>query len=219
MHQPHLLEAFTLVYDADKRLSAISDKIDVLLSNTNKEPAAPPQPILAELGDKLDKVSQEVQKVAETWKTVPAHSHTRSPPPPSAPANATALAGPTCLDITRNRHIQSQGCFILVEPTSDAIKKTFDGLNVRMLAQKAELAWDSAWNVVKATNIAKDLKLTDKPQVVFKAALRLARGGIRYKLGDHTQATLLSNARLWRSDMQRTRGYNPIAVRSSPLQP
>ncbi|KDN41509.1 hypothetical protein RSAG8_07459, partial [Rhizoctonia solani AG-8 WAC10335] len=62
--------------------------------------------------------------------------------------------------------------------------------------KKAEFAWNSAWDKVKDTDTARNLKLTEKPRVAFKAVIRLARGGVRYELGDRTQAALLSDVRI-----------------------
>ncbi|EUC67706.1 hypothetical protein RSOL_556440, partial [Rhizoctonia solani AG-3 Rhs1AP] len=168
-----LPEAFALASSANPQLVSISDKLDTLLSNLDREPSISPPPALAELGNKLDKVTQDIQNATEIWQTVPARSCARSPPPPSAPANTVAPLGPTQTDLSRNRRIQSQGCFILVEPTSDALRKNFDSLNARVLAQKAELAWDLAWNAIKGMEVALKRKLTNKPKIVFKAAHRL----------------------------------------------
>ncbi|KDN39715.1 hypothetical protein RSAG8_08633, partial [Rhizoctonia solani AG-8 WAC10335] len=190
-----LPEALALTNSTNAQLTSISNKIDTLLA-IDKEPIISPPPAFAELGAKLDKVTQEVQKVTETWQTVPSRSRARSPPPPNTPLNpvhATQM-GPTHAEITRNRRIQSQGCYIMVEPTSTAIKESLDGLNARTLVKKAEIAWDAAWESVKGTDAAKELELTAKPCITFKVALRLARGGIRYELGDHNQAALLSDA-------------------------
>ncbi|CCO33014.1 hypothetical protein RSOLAG1IB_09317 [Rhizoctonia solani AG-1 IB] len=190
-----LPEAFSLVSSANSQLCAITDKLDTLLSNAEKEPASPPTPpVLAELGEKLDKVTQNIQKATESWQSVPQRS--RASPPPNAPPVTPAPAGPTRAEIAKNKRIQSQGRHILVEPNSDTIKKSLDALNARMLVTKAELAWDAAWSAIKDTSVPKALHLTGKPRVVFKAALRLARGGIRYELEDRTQAALLSDARI-----------------------
>ncbi|KAJ1299358.1 hypothetical protein OPQ81_011878 [Rhizoctonia solani] len=189
-----LPEAFSLVCETNSQLSAISDKLDTLLSNP--EPAIPSPPVLAELGEKLDKVTLDIQKAAETWQTVPHRSQTRPPPPAGTPLAANAPVGPSRAEIAKNRRIQSQGCFILVEPNSDAIKSSFDSLSPRTLTTKAEFAWNAAWDAIKNTDAAKALKLADKPRITFKAALRLPRGGIRYELGDRTQAALLSDARI-----------------------
>ncbi|CEL63541.1 hypothetical protein RSOLAG1IB_10842 [Rhizoctonia solani AG-1 IB] len=187
-----LPEAFSLVSSTNSQLSAIADKLDTLLANADREPAAPhTPPVLAELGKKLDIVTQNIQKATESWRTVPAFSCC---PAPSAPPAMAALVGPTRADIAKNKCIQSQGWHILVKPNTDAIKKSLDTLNVCMLVTKEELAWDMAWAAIKDTNVPEALRLTTKPRVVFKAALRLARGGIRYELEDHTQAALLSNA-------------------------
>ncbi|CEL58619.1 hypothetical protein RSOLAG1IB_12163 [Rhizoctonia solani AG-1 IB] len=88
------------------------------------------------------------------------------------------------------------GCYILIEPNSETLGKSFDPLNARALIKKAELAWDVAWTAVEGTDVAKALKLATKPRVAFKTVIRLARGGIRYELGDRTQAALLSNVRI-----------------------
>ncbi|KAJ1300442.1 hypothetical protein OPQ81_005260 [Rhizoctonia solani] len=130
-----------------------------------------PLPALTELGEKLDKVTSDIQKVAEVWQMVPPHSCAWTPSPPSTPLTALAPVGPTHVELSRNRCIQSQGCYILVKPESDGLKTTFDGLNVHTLTKKAELAWDAAWTLIKDTDIAKTMKLTNKPRVTFKAAL------------------------------------------------
>ncbi|KEP45734.1 putative reverse transcriptase from transposon X-element protein [Rhizoctonia solani 123E] len=187
-----LPEAFALVNTTNSQFDAISEKLDALLSKSDKEPDTPSPPALAELGKKLDKVTQNIQNATDIWQTVPTRTRTKSPPP----TNPIGPPGPTRTDISRNRRIQSQGCFILVEPTSEALKKTFDGLTARALAQKAELAWDITWNTIKGTEVALKRKVTEKPRIAFKAALRLARGGIRYELGDRTQAALLSDAQI-----------------------
>ncbi|EUC55337.1 hypothetical protein RSOL_110130 [Rhizoctonia solani AG-3 Rhs1AP] len=191
-----LPEAFGVLYASTKELSIISEKIDKLLLHADELPRTPPQG-LANREEKLDLVLQGIQKATETWQTVPTRSQARTPPPAnSKPGLPTIPAGPTRAEAAKDRRLKSQGCFILVEPTSPAIKESLDKLDARMLVKKAEFAWDTAWDVVKGTHIVKDLKLTEKPRVSFKTALRLARGGIRYELGNRTQAALLSDARL-----------------------
>ncbi|KAJ1309344.1 hypothetical protein OPQ81_006123 [Rhizoctonia solani] len=178
-----LPEAFALVSDTNSQLNAISAKINSLLTNLQTEPAAPTPPAFAELGEKLDKVTSDIQKAAEAWQTVPPCSRAQTPPPSSAPLTTLALVGPTRAEISRNRCIQSQGCYILVEPESDGLKTTFDSLNAHMLTKKAELAWDAAWIAIKDSDAARTLKLTKKPKVTFKAALHLARGALDMNWG------------------------------------
>ncbi|KAJ1301858.1 hypothetical protein OPQ81_009085 [Rhizoctonia solani] len=172
-----LPEAFALVIDTNTQLSAISVKINTLLSSLQPAPTTPPLPALAELGEKLDKVMSDIQKVAEVWQMVPPMLLCPDPLTPQHP--------PHCL---------GSCCYILVKPESDGLKTAFDGLNAHTLTKKAKLAWDAAWTSIKDTDIAKTMKLTNKPRVTFKAMLQLARGGIRYELGNQTQAVLLSDA-------------------------
>ncbi|KAJ1299695.1 hypothetical protein OPQ81_005385 [Rhizoctonia solani] len=166
-----LPEAFTIISSTNTQLCAISDKIDALLSNADKEPTTPSPPVFAEIGDRLKKVMQDIQKAMEVWK----------------------MTGLTHAEIVKNRCIQSQGCYILIEPTSNAIKESLASLNMCTLTTKAELAWNMSWDAIKDSKVATSLKLSKKPRVTFKSLLWLARGGIRYELGDHTQAALLSN--------------------------
>ncbi|KEP46301.1 hypothetical protein V565_206670, partial [Rhizoctonia solani 123E] len=186
--------AFELVCETNARLTSIADKVDSLLASPDKEPHAPSPPVLVELGEKLDKVTKDIQKATETWQTVPPRTRDRTPPPCPQPApTPPAPVGPTRAELSRNRRLLSQGCFILVEPTPSG---SLDNLTARALVQKAEFAWNAAWEKIKDTDTSRSLKLTEKPRVAFKAANRLARGGVRYELGDRTQAALLSDARI-----------------------
>ncbi|KAJ1301811.1 hypothetical protein OPQ81_009039 [Rhizoctonia solani] len=164
-------EAFALVCQTNSQLTTILDKIDTLLSNSDKEPTASSPPVLAELGEKLDRVTQDIQKAAETWQTVPPAPGLRPPPPTSTPHALTTPLGLTHVEIAKNRCIQSQGCFILIEPNLESMKSSFDSLSTHTLTTKAELAWEAAWPTIEGTGIAKALNLSGKPQITFKAAL------------------------------------------------
>ncbi|CUA67582.1 putative RNA-directed DNA polymerase from transposon BS [Rhizoctonia solani] len=190
-----LPSAFELVCETNTQLIAIAEKVDTLLASTDKEPPAPSPPALVELGEKLDRVTQDIQKATETWQTVPPRARARTPPPsgPQPAPTSSAPVGPTRAELSRNRRLLSQGCFILVEPSP---ARSLDKLSPRALVQKAEFAWNAAWDMIKDTDAARKLNLTEKPRMAFKAAIRLAKGGVRYELGDRTQAALLSDARI-----------------------
>lgn len=144
----------------------------------------------------------------ELWQTVPARAGARGGQPavaeePPHAAEQTRLPGgkPNGSGPPHgkqraavDKRLHTQGSPILVEPKEGPLKDNLKGLSARELVQKADLAWAAAWKVLSATDFPHKAGLERQPIILFRTAIRLPRGGIRYEMGTRDQAALLSNA-------------------------
>ncbi|KDN47287.1 hypothetical protein RSAG8_03766, partial [Rhizoctonia solani AG-8 WAC10335] len=89
------------------------------------------------------------------------------------------------------RRVRAQGSRILVEPKDGPLRDSTSDLSTRALMQKAQLAWDAAYEALSKDNPTTDPGGPHRPRTVFKTTTRLPRGGIEYKLETRTQATYL----------------------------
>lgn len=193
--------------ETSAKLAELEEKIDQLAESISKSQvsAGAAESAAIETRNTLQSLQQD------GWETVPIRSGARQPPPhrhtgsptdgpqpQPQPTPTTSRANPptTKRDLATIKRLQSEGCYILVEPNPGPLRSSLDGLNARELVQKADLAWDAAWKALSETTFVKEAGKGDRPRLTFKTAIRLARGGIRYQMDDRTQAAYLSDARV-----------------------
>lgn len=189
--------------DSADKLAALEDKLDKLSEGITKSQASAGA---AESAAIETQKSMEVLHREVAWETVPVRSATRhrahTPGPPPNPDDANppkpVAKPPTARqEAATAKRLKSQGCYYLVEPIS-GLRDSMINLDARALIQKAELAWEAAWTALSKTDFVKEPGKSDRPRLDFRIAVRLARGGIRYEMGDRTQAAYLSDARVAR---------------------
>ncbi|KAF8600952.1 hypothetical protein BDV93DRAFT_558837, partial [Ceratobasidium sp. AG-I] len=184
----------------EEKLASLQECMTVSLSNTGAAENAA-----------LETQQQIRTMREEVWETVPTRNHAPGPtpdmtpgaPPPNAPRRnpppSNQKAPSAKQQAATDKRLLSQGCTVLVEPTAGLL---FDGpkpLTARDLVQKANLAIVAAWSSLSKTDFSTVTGIDKQPRIVFRTAVRLPKGGIKYELENREQAGFLSMARVARA--------------------
>lgn len=199
----------------EEKLVSLHESVNVALSNAGAAENA-----ALEVSSQLRTMREEV------WETPPPQPRARGPSPspdfpplpdnlhPNAPRRKPAPSNqrpPSAKDqAATEKHLHSQGCSILVEPTTGLLFDAPKPLTAREWVTKADLAWATAYPALVRSGYAREIGIEVQPRIVFRTAVRLPRGGIRFEMGDRSQAALLSNARVAKAFEQ---GFGDVSCR------
>ncbi|QRW00982.1 hypothetical protein RhiJN_29000 [Ceratobasidium sp. AG-Ba] len=124
----------------------------------------------------------------------------RGPPRQSVDRQASPLSVKKA--VASEKRAQSQGCHITVNPSSRDAADKLSACSARTLVEKADSAFEAAWKVLAPTS---EFVGKPRPRMTFRTARVLAKGGVRYDMGDRAQAIFLSHASV-ASEFERTFG-------------